>query len=284
MLTKAINAYFQGLQDFYNPFKIYFDTIYCNDIEDYKKAMSSYNLRQQYDYDRLKSAHLTEDLLNSLRSPRPDGLGSYNALQYKFSPLKKTDLHPNNEFYYIVYYSDGSVGALNAKREFKEIDRDEELFLAGGYEDYLKGQPNNPMKQTLHDAIVGNINPAIELDNAKQIVYQRLAVYCDLELECRFLTTNTSIFEDFQILYNALLCGKNPPVFMQLKHAPNLKYPITTRYNEIDSAERLDPEKYGALMMVGFSVTITTMFLSSYVKRTAPVNKVEVYSEIQPKN
>lgn len=280
MITKAIHAYFQGLQDFYNPFQIYFDTIYCNDIEDYKKAMSSYNLRQAYSWDRLASAQITEDLLNSLRANRPGG-GSYNVIQYKFSALKKTDQHPNNEFYYIIYGKNGKVQVMNQQRRFVELSRDEEIFLQKEYEDFQKKQPNSPMENTIHDTIAGDILPQVDVNDKGNIIYQRLGVYCDIDLECRFLTTNTSIFEDFQILYNAMLCDKNPPVYMELKHAPDVKYPITTRYSEIDTAERLDAEKYGNLTMIGFNVTITTMFLSSYVRRQMPINKIQVYSEIQ---
>ena len=277
MTTKAIHAYFQGLQDFFNPFGIYFDTLYTPNIDDYKLAMSSYNLRQQYSFSKLDSAYITEDLLKSLRANRPGG-GSYNAMQYKFSPLKLTDLHPNNEYYYIRYDKKQLV-STDSKRNFIELDRDQELFLMAEFEAEQKKQPNSPVERTIHDGIVGDVEPSI--DNAKATILERLGVYCDLELECRFLTTNTSIFEDFQVLYCAMLQGRNPPVFMQLKDAPDIKYPITTRYAEIDSAERLDAEQYGNLSMIGFSVTISTMFLSSYVKRTMPVNKVSVFSEIQ---
>lgn len=276
MITKALEAYFQGLQDFWNPFGIYFDTIYTPNIEDYKLALSSYNLRQQYHFEKLQAAYITEELLGSLRTERPGG-GSYNALQYKFNPLKLTDLHPNNDYFYIVYDKDKIV-SMNSKRQFVELDRTEEIFLQKEYEAFLKTQPNSPMERTLHDTISGNINPNVD---ANATIYERLGVYCDLELECRFLTTNTSIFEDFQVLYCAMLQGKNPPICMKLKDAPDVEYPITTRYGEIDTAERLDYEKYGNLAMIGFSVTISTMFLSSYVKRQVPINKVSVFTEVR---
>lgn len=283
MVSKVIHAYFQSLQDFFNPLQIYFDTIYTADIEDYRKAMSSYNLRQQYDFDRLKSAHITEDLLKSLRANRPGG-GSYNVIQYKFSPLTRTELHPNNEPYYIVYSNNGNIQKVDMRRNFRELPRDEELYLQAEYQEFLKTQPNSPLQRELHDTISGNIDPKIELDNKSFQLYQRLAVYGDITLECRFLTTNTSLFEDFMILYNARLCDVNPPAYLTLKHAPDVKYPITTRYQEIDTAERLDGEKYGNLTMVGFTVTLTSMFLSSYVKKSAPVNKVSVFTEVQSKS
>lgn len=281
MVTRAVNAYFQGLQDFFNPFGIYFDTIYTPDIEDYKLAMSSYNLRQGYNFDKLKASYITEDLLASLRTPRKGG-GIYNALQYKFSPLKRSDMLTNNEFYYITYAANGKIKMFDGKRNFREITRDQEMFLQAEYEEFLKTQPDSPMVKTLHDTIAGDVTPKIPLDNKDYIQYQRMGVYCDLDIECRFITTNTSLFEDFQILYNARLCDVNPPIYMKFKHAPDVKYPITTRYSEIDTAERLDPPTFGNLTMIGFNVTISTMFLSSYVRQSAIVNRVEVFTEIQP--
>lgn len=278
MITKVVKCLMDGLQEQFNPFQIYFDTFYNSLIDDYKEAMKSYNLRQMYNFEALSAANITEELLESLRTPRPGG-ASYNVLQYKYDPLKRTDLHPNNEIYYISYKNnklDISTTDFYG-REYKPLGSDIELELAKLFQAEQEKLKDNPIQRGIHQTTAGDIVPALPTDTPVHL--QRLGFYGDLGVECRFITTNTSLFEDFQVLYNSLLCKRNPPFYISFSDFGEVKWPVTTRFEEISQAEHIDYAKYGNLLIISFRVTLTTMFLSSYVKKSVPVNHIEVHTE-----
>lgn len=278
MIGKTLDAFFNGMQDIFNPFQIYFDTIYNYAIDDYNLAMQSYNLRQMINFDVLHSASITQELLESLRANRPGG-GSYNVLQYKHSPLKKTDLHPNNSIYFISYENNEvKVSSDINNRKYVPLDQETKEALKASFISEQKEYSDNPIQHTIHNTQAGDVIPKLETKPAQLL--SRLGFYGDLEVECRFITCNTSLFEDFLILYNSLLHKRNPPFAIEFKDFGEAKLPITTRFGEITQAEHPDHTKYGNLSFIGFNVTLTTMFLSSYVKTSAPVNRVEAYTEI----
>lgn len=278
MIGKVITGYFQSLQNLFNPMQIYFDTFYVSTIEDLKQAMTSYNLRQMFDFDKLAAANITQDLLDALRSPRPGG-GSYNCIQYKYSSLRKHSQHPNSDIYYVTYDKEQNafqMANINTPRKAVEIDPQLLKALQAEFIEQEKNDPNTPMQQTINESQGYDIIPAVEIKPTRS---SRLAFYGEISLDCRFITTNTSLFEDFQILYNALLHKRNPPAFIQFKSMPDGDWPITTRHAEITSATQIDPSRYGNLSEVSFSVTLETMFMSSYVKDDVPINSVRLFYE-----
>ena len=275
MIDKLIKGYFEYLQTFFNPFGIYFDTMYSNQIEDLGMYSKNAILRQQFDYDKLKASHLPNEILQSLRNGREST--GYNCLLYKYSPLERSELHPNADFIYIRHK--GETLDIQQQRKFYEIDRGTELYLMLEYKEYLQKElsSDNPMQHTIHDAIIGEIKPQSNDD----VYYDRLGVFCDLPIECVFYTTNTSLYQDFQMLYNAFLL-RNPPAFLTIQNGKDkAKWEIICKYESISQAEQLDYETNGNILAIGFSVTISTIFLTSFVKRKKAINEVKIFSEIQ---
>lgn len=268
----------EGMQQQFNPFQIYFDTLYNSLIDDYKEAMKSYNLRQMYDFEALAACNISQELLESLRAPRPGG-GTYNMLHYKHEPLKRSAIHPNNEIYYISYQNDKlDISTTDFYgREYKPLGADVEQQLAKLFQEEQKHLKDNPVQNEIHQTTAGHIVPELPTDGSRH--YQRLGFYGDLGVECRFVTTNTSVFEDFLILYNSLLCKRNPPFFMKFNDFGDTKWTVNTKFEEASQAEHIDYAKYGNLLIISFHVTLTTLFLSSYVKKSVPVNKIEVHTE-----
>lgn len=284
MIGKVVHSYFKGMQELLNPFKIYFDTIYTPDIDNYRHAMNSHNLQQMFDFDKLKAASITEDLLASLRSQRPGG-ASYNVIQYKYSPLTRTEKHPNNSIYYISYENDNVKVSTNLNaRGYIELDANTKEALRQAFIEEEQSSSSASMQRTIHSVVAGDIEPQVEIDKDNPTHLSRLGFYGDIELECRFITCNNSLFEDFLIIYNSLMHKRNPPFSLKLSDFGDTALPITTQFGEINMAEMPDYNNYGSLSFIGFNVILTTMFLSSYVKASNLINRVETYSEIRSKN
>lgn len=281
MIGKVVKGYMECLQKVLNPFQIYFDTMYTPDIGDFTSAMSSYNLRQMFDFDKLKAAHVSEELADALRSKVMEGSASYNALQYKYTPLVYADgdlARMSSNIYDIVYRVDESGGvkpdSSTDLRFFKEYSRDVELALAEAYAE----EHRDLVKTKIHDAIVGEVIPKQE-EGVK--LYSRLGVFGSIGLECRFLSTNTNIIEAFQLIYLAFLM-KNPNAVVPLKFGDvSVEWGVNVKHDQISSVEQLDYNTTGNIMAISFSVTLTTLFLSPYSKSMGKINEIGIYTEVR---
>ena len=287
MLNKVISGYFDYLQNFFNPFGIYFDTFYNPQIDDLRQAMSSYNLRNQFDFDKLSAAGISQDLLSALRTQRKDGL-SYNSISYKYTPLVRHANISNNEIYYIQYKVQQDhatelnvINSNSTPRQYKELTPEQKLSLMKIFENMELDSNNRNMIKEIQDATAGTINPQIK---ETPVYLARVGFYGTLSLECRFATTSTSLFEDFQILFNTFFCKRDPSLFLNFQDFKDAQWVVNTKYDEISNAENLDYQKYGNLFVIDWRVELSTMFLSSYVKRLSPVNQISIFFEAYNKS
>ena len=289
MLGKVISAYWKQLQeDIFAPYSIRFDPLYTSQMEDFRQAMSNYSLRQMYDFDKLASARITPDMLERLNQPQEGGY-SYNYVLYQYSPLKRDSMRANNCLFDIIYTHNPATDNYTIKvkdsatgRTFEEVGKDEQLYAISVFEEQEKESPNSPMQNGITEAVVGNITPKVEITPDTPTTIQRQGFFGEFDLTCRFCTTNTTIFEDFLILYNAVLL-RNPASYIKFKSVAGgeSKLAIRTKYSEISQAQLLDPDKHGNLLIIEWTVTLSTMFLSNYHKTHQPINSVGVYTEVQ---
>lgn len=284
MIGKVVTGYMNCLQKVLNPFQVYFDTMYTPDIGDFTSAMSSYNLRQMFDFDKLKAAQVSEELADALRSKVMEGNASYNALQYKYTPLVYADDEigrMSNTIYDIIYRASKDGVKLDSEtsaetiRVFEEYSRDKEMALGAIFEEEHKDLLKTGR---VHDVLAGEVVPHESNDVE---VYSRLGVFGSIGLECRFLTTNTNIVEVFQILYNAYLM-KNPNAVVPLKFGnETVGWGVNVKHEPISSVEQLEYKSTGSIMAISFNVSLTTMFLSPFSKKMGKVNEIAIYTEVR---
>lgn len=311
MIHKAISSYFQCLQDKLNGYQILFDTLYTPLLDDYKQAMTNYNLRQMYDFDVLKSLKITEQDLEKLSGK------SYNVLQYKYNPpVKSENTMPNHHIYEILYtitnpksqnskatkqeaiggkviskpqeintttQTENNLTDINTPRTTKEIDNETESILQQEFIEFQEAlkitDPQRVMQRTIHQTTAFQIIPTLTNDEMKTLNIKRYGFYADIPLECRFITSSSNTFEQFIILYNILFHKLNPPAYMTAKEWGDRKYPILTKYEPISSAQQVDTQQKGNLLEISFNVTISTMIMSNFFKKPSYVNNIDVYFE-----
>lgn len=275
-----------------NEYGIYFDSFYTPNIDDLKQYMSSFNLRQQFKDDILSSTGLTKELVESIRSGRNNA--SYNVMQYKYSPLKPSTSIPNTfpidiviENNTIKKVKDGGrtcnpedLDIYKTDKNFIEDDREVEWAKAVAYE---AENPKGYMFQKIDDVMTGEViardkdgKPVNEANAPKNEV--RRAFWGEFDLECRFITSDSTLFEDFMFLYNTTFYKKNPKFNVYLEDLNSEIY-ARTSYSEISMAEQINYQQNGNLMAVGFTVNINTLILSSFVKTIEKVKSVGVYTE-----
>lgn len=296
MISRAINGYFQNLQDIFNGYQIKFDTLYTPQIDDYKQAMNNYNLRQMYNFDLLKSIKLTEQDIEKLNNK------SYNVLQYKYNPPSKADTTlANNTIYEIIYTIENpnkpnqkvtKKEAINGKplsqnisghRTTKEASNEIEAILEQEFIEYQKSlsitNPQRVMQNTIHKTISFNTTPELSNDQLETLHIKRYGFYADIQLECRFVTSSTNTFEQFIILYNILFHKLNPPAYITAKEWGQRKYPIRTSYQPISSAQQIDMNQKGTLLEISFNVTLSVMLMSNFFKKPSFINHTDIFIE-----
>lgn len=290
MLSLATKSFFKALADEISEYGINFSSYYTFNIDDLKQYMSSFQLRQQFDPTKLKNAILSSDLENSLFDPRPGG-GSFNAMQYKYSPMKPSTSLNNSFPIWVVI--DKKKKTINQQADNPKtppapvyfLEDDIELEAQKGLK-YEEDNPLGKMDKNIHMTMSGEYlrkdaegnyipNDNQEIEPEQEI---RRGFFAEFDLECRFLTTNTSIFEDFLFLYNTLYYKKNPKFEIPLKDL-SVGIWARTNFSEISMAEQLDYATKGNLLAIGFTVKIDTFMISSFVKKEKPIRSIEVHFE-----
>ena len=281
MLGRVIKGFFENLQDFLNPYKIYFDTFYTPNIDDYRLAMSSYNARKLIDFNPQQALHLTDQQLKNFTDATRPGGKSYNCIQYKYSPLKHSDKNSNSHIYYIAYSTQtGNIKVTDITgRKYLPLEHDQAQALLKTLE---LDKQEYYQQSNLADIVAGEIIPQVSIDTkpTTPLTLQRLGIYAESDIDCRFLTTNTTLFEDFMIVYNAILHKRNPHFTIGIKDFKDTSWTINTEYSEINEAGQVDYWENGNLLQVTFSTKLTTMFLSNYTTKALPLN--QVITTLQP--
>lgn len=291
MLGKVINSYFQNIQDIFNGYGIVFDTLYTNQIDDYKQAMTNYNLRQMYDFDVISSLRLTKEQLDNLTGK------SYNVLQYKYSaPVKNDTTAVNNQTYKILYTpktdSQGNTNIrisatdLYNRRKTVELSNEIEQALQAEFIEFQKNlSPTDPLKvmqNTIQQTTAFEVTPKYPTNTTSNPEITRLGFYADIPIECRFITSSSEMFEQFIILYSILFHKINPAAYITTKEwGEGIKFPIRTKYEAISSAQQIDTNTQGNLLEISFSVTLSALLLSGYYLKSSYINEIDLHFEVR---